>query len=506
MAAAAKNLDANAAASCEMLQGLSPCQLQQIKDALDKDLAEKSLAEFVRQSWHVLEPGTPYLPNWHIDLICEYLEAVARGDVNRLIINIPPRYGKSLLTSIMWPCWLWATRPESRWIFASYSLPLSYKLSVDRRTLLLSDWYQSRWGADFKLSEDLNMKSEFGNSRRGQMVASSVGGTLTGKGGNFLVVDDPLHPLEALSDADRERANTWFSQTLSSRLDDKRKGAIVIIMQRLHEMDLSGYLLESSDDWVHLQIPAIADEKQEYRFPITGRTIVREPGDLLWAEREGLEEIEKQRTMMGAYAFSGQYLQQPVPSGGALFKHEWLRYYKELPNYWGMIISPWDCAFSARASYVVGQVWGRNETRNYLLDQVRGKWDFPQTISMMRDLNSKWPLANGMLIEEKANGSALISILKNEIGGVIPVNPHGSKEARAAAVTPLFESGKVFLPDPQIEPWVADYASEILKFPGGSHDDQVDATSQALAYIEEKYREITNAKIRSSIRAIRTSF
>lgn len=485
-----------------MLQDLSPCQLQQIKDALDKDLAERSLAEFVRQSWNVLEPGTEYLPNWHIDLICEYLEAVARGDVRRLIINIPPRYGKSLLTSVMWPCWLWATRPESRWIFASYSLPLSYKLSVDRRTLLLSDWFQSRWGSNFDLSEDLNLKSEFGNSRRGQMVASSVGGTLTGKGGNFLVVDDPLNPMEALSEADRERANTWFSQTLSSRLDDKRKGAIVIIMQRLHEMDLTGYLLESSDDWVHLQIPAIAEEKQEYRFPISGKTIAREPGDLLWAEREGLQEIEKQRKMMGAYAFAGQYLQQPVPSGGALFKQEWLRYYREPPEYRHMIISSWDCTFSSKSSYVVGQVWGRIETDNYLLDQVRGKWDFPQTISMMRNLNSKWPIANGMLIEEKANGSALISILNNEMGGVIPINPHGSKEARAAAVTPLFESGKVSLPDPETATWVADYVRELLKFPGGSHDDQVDATSQALIYLEERWRAYENARIRAAVSAI----
>jgi predicted phage terminase large subunit-like protein len=480
--------------SPEILQSLSTNQLKSLKKALEKDLAEGSLSQFVKKTWPVLEPGTQYLPNWHIDLICEYLEAVTRGDVRRLIINVPPRYGKSLLTSVMWPCWVWTTRPESRWIFASYSLPLSYKLSVDRRTLLLSDWYQSYWGDQFELREDLNLKSEFGNNRRGMMVAASVNGSLTGKGGNYLVVDDPLNPLEALSEVERERANIWFRETFSSRLDDKHRGAIVIIMQRLHEKDLTGTLLESDNEWVHLKLPAISEEHEEIRFPISGKVVHRSPGEVLWPLRENAEEIDKQRRIMGSYAFQGQYMQQPIPAGGTIFKKEWLKYFEKPLERFDLIISSWDCSFSSSSSYVVGQIWGRSGVNNYLLDQARGKWDFPDTLAAIRGLNRKWPKINATIIEAKANGPALISILSNEIAGVIPTNPHESKEARAIAVSPLFESGKVQIPDIQQTAWVSDYIRELQSFPGGSHDDQVDCTSQALLYLEERWKSTRSVR------------
>jgi Uncharacterized protein conserved in bacteria len=237
-----------------------------------QELAERKLADFIRQAWHVIEPATPYLHNWHIDLICEYLEAVSAGQITRLIINIPPRYMKSIAVSVMWPVWEWIRHPETRWIFASYSQSLSTKHSVDRRTIIQSDWYQSRWGDRFKLVEDHNLKTEFLNDKRGHMIATSVGGTSTGKGGNRLVVDDPLNPKEAASDVLRERANTWFDQTFYSRLDDKKTGAIVVIMQRLHEKDLTGHLLEQGGEWEHLCLPAIAEDRQVIHFPMSGRT------------------------------------------------------------------------------------------------------------------------------------------------------------------------------------------------------------------------------------------
>jgi hypothetical protein len=201
--------------------------------------AEASLRVFVQQAWAILEPQTPFLPNWHIDLISEYLEAVSAGQITRLVINLPPRYMKSLLVSVLWPVWEWLHTPHTRWLFASYSESLAAQHSLDRRTVLQSAWYQDRWGSRFQLTADQNEKTECRNDRRGSMTATSVGGTATGKGGNRIVVDDPHNPTQAESDRQREQANTFFLTTLSTRLDDKRDGAIVLVMHRLHTRDLT---------------------------------------------------------------------------------------------------------------------------------------------------------------------------------------------------------------------------------------------------------------------------
>lgn len=217
-------------------------------------IAERSLASYVRQAWPIIEPSTRMVWNWHLDAKCEHLEAVTRGQIRRLIINEPPRVGKSVTAAVMWPTWDWTTNPERRFMFVSYSSALSTKHSVDRRTVIQSDWYQRNWGGRVKLSSDQNVKNEFQNTHRGVMVATSVGGSATGKGGDVIVVDDPLNPQEAQSDIERERANTFFDQTVSTRLDDPKTGAIVVIQQRLHERDLTGHLL-AQGGWEHLRLP-----------------------------------------------------------------------------------------------------------------------------------------------------------------------------------------------------------------------------------------------------------
>jgi predicted phage terminase large subunit-like protein len=332
--------------------------------------------------------------------------------------------------------------------------------------------------------EDFNLKSEFGNSCRGLMVASSVGGTVTGKGGNFLVVDDPLNPLEALSDTERERANTWFSQTFSSRLDDKRKGSIVIIMQRLHEQDLTGYLMQNGNDWTQLRLPAIAEESEEIRFPLSKKTIHREKGDVLWPAREDNQQLNPQREIMGDYAFFAQYQQQPVPLGGAMFKTEWLnRTYTTLPTGTVLLLSV-DASFkdSSESSFVVIQTWGRHGMDNYLVDQVRAKMGFTETLDAIRAARLRRKNVMAILIEDKANGEAIIQTLRVEFPGVIPVSPQTSKEARAASVTPLWQSGSVLLPE--AAPWKQEFLHEIKSFPGSKYKDQVDCMSQSLNYLE----------------------
>lgn len=225
-----------------------------LQDALLKVQAEKSLRSYVEQAWPILEPGVPFLPNWHIDYLVEHLEAVTAGQMTRLLITIPPRYMKSLLVSILWPTWEWIRDPSGRWICASYAEALAIKQSVDRRTILQSDWYQGRWGDRVRLASDQNEKREFLNTRRGHMIATSVSGSILGKGGNRIVVDDPHHVGQAESDTQREAALTFFSQTLSTRLDNKNTDAIVVVMQRLHERDLAALCVELG--FTHVCLPA----------------------------------------------------------------------------------------------------------------------------------------------------------------------------------------------------------------------------------------------------------
>jgi len=478
------------------------------------DRAERSLSEYVRQAWPIVEPGAEYLHNWHIDAIAECLEAVTAGQIRRLIINIPPRYMKSIAVSVMWPTWEWIRQPETRWIFASYSQSLSTKHSVDRRTIIQSDWYLRNWGSRFKLTTDQNVKTEFMNNRRGVMVATSVGGTLTGKGGNRVVVDDPHNPKEAQSDIQRQAGVDFFKHTLSTRLDDKRRGAIVVVMQRLHEQDLTGYLLEQGG-WEHLCLPAEAEGRTVISLP-SGREIVREDGELLWPEREGPAEIEQAKKDLGSYGYAGQYQQRPSPAEGGIFKRWWWRFWRygdrelppvtvkkpdgelinieavPLPETFYQTAQSWDMAFkdTKGSAFVAGQAWGKNGANYYLLDQVRDRWDFVATIGAFRGFTQKWPQIVMKLVEDKANGPAVISTLQREIPGIIAVQPEGSKEARAHAVSPLVEAGNVFLPHPAIALWVWDFIEECAAFPRGCYRDQVDAMTQALNKFQASRYEI----------------
>ena len=239
---------------------------------LDLSLAQESLTEFVKQAWPILEPTTPLHWNWHLDAICEYLEAVAAGEITRLIINLPPRSGKSILASVMWPAWVWARQPSTRWLCASYSAILANKLSTDRRSVITSPWYQQRW--PIQLAADQNQKSEFGNTGRGHMIATSVSGSATGRGGDFIVADDLQNPEMAESAAERETVNRFFDETLTTRLDDKRRGRMVVIQQRTHQADLTGHLLEQGG-WTQLCLPAEFERRTAIAMPRSGREVVR---------------------------------------------------------------------------------------------------------------------------------------------------------------------------------------------------------------------------------------
>lgn len=456
---------------------LAEFEYMKLLEAELADKCEEKLTTFIKEAWPILEPNNQYIHNWHIDCVAEYLEAVTAGQLKRLIINEPPRYMKSTMVSVAWPVWEWIKTPETRWIFTSYAASLSTKHSMDRRALIQSYWFQERWGKRFKLVSEA--KTEPINDKRGIMLSTSVGGSATGKGGNRLIIDDPHNPMEAISDVQRQQAINFFDNTLMTRLDDKKAGAIVLVMQRLHENDLTGHLLNQGI-YEHLCLPVEAPFSVIVTTP-KGTCFQRERGDLLWPDREGPEEIKGMKIALGGYNFAGQYQQDPRPQEGGLINRSWWKYYKQLPKLEEIIMS-WDCAFKdlKTSDYVVGQVWGRNKADKYLIDQVRGKMDFPSTIVAIRALWAKYPQAKLKLIEDKANGTAVIATLKRSIPGIIPVNPDKSKVARVNGISPDVEAGNVYLPDPSIAPWIGDFVEEFAAFPNGANDDQVDATTQAL--------------------------
>ena len=458
----------------------------QIQDALLTLRAERSLRAYVEQAWPILEPTTPFLGNWHIDLIIAHLEAITAGKIPRLLINVPPRYMKSLLVSVFWPTWEWITYPNRRWIFTSYSEALSLKHSLDRRTLLQSDWYQARWGTRVQLAADQNVKGEVTNPARGMMIATSIGGSITGKGGDRIVIDDPHNPMQAESDVQREAALEYFRRTLSTRLDDKKRGAMVLVMQRLHERDLSARFLELEP--VHICLPAEAETPTHIVFPGSGRIITRDTGDVLWPEREGPAVLAKQKVLLGSADYAGQYQQRPAPAGGLIFQRDWFRFYDELPA--GLeIAQSWDMAFKDGKDndYVVGLVAGRCGADIYLIHRVKGQWAFGESCRQVEALTRRYPDTGTILIEDAANGPAIIDALTHRIAGIIAVSPEGGKRARAQAVQPRIEAGNVHLPNPRPHgtliperAWVEDFLHQLTVFPRGVHDDDVDAFTQLL--------------------------
>ena len=290
---------------------------------LEKEVLRNDLSSFIAKSFNTINPSVKYNHNWHIDLIAEYLKAVYNGEIKRLIINIPPRSLKSVCVSVAFPAWVLGKKPNSRIIVASYSEILSLKHSLDCRLIVSSKWFKDTF-KDFELMQGQNEKHKFATTKNGYRFATSVGGSLTGEGGDILIVDDPHNPQQIMSDKYRQKTLDWFSNTFISRLNDKKNGVIIIVMQRLHQKDLVGYLLNKKEnDWTILNIPAIAEKDEIYSI---GNFIkFRQKGEILHPSREGEKEIERIKKDMGSYVFSAQYQQKPIVKDGNMIKSEWIK-------------------------------------------------------------------------------------------------------------------------------------------------------------------------------------
>lgn len=454
-------------------------------------LGRDRLEPFLELVWPILEPGTPYQSNWHIGLMAEYLEAVTHGEIRQLVVNIPPRYGKSLLTSVVWPVWEWISHPTRRWLFVSYSDLLANRHGLDRRRLLQDEWFRQHY-PHVQLTSDQHAKSEFHNTRRGAMIAASMGGSITGKGGDRIVIDDPHSPDQAESDGQRQHAIERFRTSLSTRLDNKRYGAIVVVMQRLHVHDLSGVCLDLGYECLNL--PALAPKRTAISFPRSQRTIVREADEPLWPQRESREELERLRTTLGTYGFAGQYLQNPIPRAGGYFPREWWNYYETLELTSDIrIVQSWDLSFKDGdgSDFVVGLVAAQIGAEIFVLDRFKAKASFVDSCRAIRDMARRYPTTSAILIEDAANGPAVLDTLKKDIPNIISVSPEGGKQARANAVQGRFEARQIYLPTPfsragESRPdrtWVEDLVTTCAAFPKGTYDDDVDALTQLIIYL-----------------------
>ncbi len=452
----------------------------------------------------MVEPAAPFIDAWHVGAICEHLQAVTRGEIARLVINVPPGHAKSLLVSVFWPAGVWIGKPDWRGIFSAYAGELALRDSLRCRALIESQWYRETFSdpAGWTLSGDQNVKSYFTNTKTGSRLALSVGGKATGFRGDAIVVDDPINATEAPSKLVREDAIFWWDKVMSTRLNDPRRGARVIIMHRLHEQDLSGHVLAQAG-YEHLCLPSEYDLSRAavtYHVVANGHGPERhqffrdprtEEGELLFPAVFPRAVLDQAKKDLGSAAFAAQHQQTPVPPEGLLFKREWLaKEWAELPNF-ESCIAYWDLKLSDSmdGSWVVGQVWGRAGGDVFLLDQERFRGGFVETIERIARLRERWPKASPVYVEQAAAGPAVIEVLKKRWPDVIGDLPKGSKIQRAEAIAPMFEAGSVRLPPRNVAPWIDEYREELSMFPRSRHDDQVDATSGALGVLRTKQRE-----------------
>lgn len=469
------------------------------------DRLSADFSAFVKTAWRILVPGRNLVWSWHLDFICEQLTLVKQRRLLRLIVNVPPRTLKSTLITVAFPVWMWITEPAHSFMTASYSLPLSTDHSTMRRRLLLSRWFQGLWGNRFQMSADRNQVGLFMNNRGGQMIATSVGATAMGRGCDTAILDDPNSPEQALTVNGRTTASSWFDTVLRSRLNDPASGAIIVVMQRLHELDLTGYLLNQEPGvWTHVRIPLEAEDDEEWKFPISGKVVRRARGEILLPERFPPVVVEERRSCRLVYAAQSQ--QRPAPVEGNLIKRSEVRYYggtdpstgqldEKLPENFDFKLVSVDCAFKdlATSDFVAIIVIGIKGRKRFILNVVNKHLDAAATEAEIRRQREVHRPVCGVLVEARANGPAVIQRLKLNVPGVIEINPQGGKIARMFAVAAEWQAGD-WLVD-RLAAWTPGFVEQITTFPNGRNDDMCDAMSQAAAWLLQRSMSIQTVRI-----------
>lgn len=453
-------------------------------DAVERELCRRSLAEFAKRAWRVLEPAAELKWGWALDAICLHLEAVTDGRITRLLMNVPPGSMKSLLTGVIWPAWEWGPKgmPEMRFVGTAHEETLAIRDSRRCRDLIKSDWYQALW--PLKLAADLDGKREFGNVNKGIRQARSFT-SMTGVRGDRIILDDPISADNANSAAKLEAARVAFTETLPTRVNSE-KSAIIVIMQRLNEKDVSGVILSMGLPYVHLCIPMRYESAYKCRTSIGWEDPRTVDGELMFPERFGETQVKELEATLGSYGAAGQLQQRPSPRGGGMILTAWFKHYSVVPGLEFRFITADTAQKTAEQNdFSVFQCWGRSTTGQAVkLDQIRGKWEAPELLVHARAFWLKHQSINkgsqlrAMYVEDKVSGTGLIQTLRREGIPVIPVQRNKDKISRAYDAAPFIESGNVLLPIDA--PWLSDFMAECESFPAGAHDDQLDPMFDAI--------------------------
>lgn len=451
------------------------------------------LLTFCTKSFQTLNPGEAFLANWHLEAIAYQLERCLRGDCKRLLITMPPRCLKSHMVSVSFPAFVLGCNPSAKLIAASYGQSLSDEFSDKTRSIMRTDWY-GRVFPGTQLSETKNSVSEYQTTEFGFRMATSVSGTLTGRGADIIIVDDPHKAEDSNSELNRERVIRWFENTLQSRLNSLKDGCIIVVQQRIHEHDLAGHLIEKQG-WEHLRLQAIAGEDQEVRVSDRRRYFFQ-AGEVLHKQLYGSEELQKTRDSIGSHTFAAQYQQSPSPARGNLipiqcFKRYEIRPTKQLGD---LVVQSWDLANGEKETndYSVGTTWLIRDHRYYLCNVFREKLGYLKLRDQVVGL-AKVFRADLILIENASVAAPMVEelIVYGNLN-VLKQNVVGDKVARMTPGTADIEAGRVFLP--KEGDWLADFEQECGAFPNSKYDDQVDSVSQFLAWARERRIEDTSCE------------
>ncbi len=485
-----------------------------------------TLYDFLKLVWPQVYPSSPFVDGWHYGLLCELYTACYLGQIRELVVNLPPGGGKSSLTCVVFPAWVWAKTPERSIIHAAYGEKLVHRDAADMLKLIQSNWWARRWGDRFKVPT-VPAKGLIKNDRGGFRMGTTPGGEVTGFHANFQLLDDPNKP-EELTKVGLQNTRDWLSRTLDSRWRrPPQVNSLICIMQRLHCDDLAQTLLDRGA--VHACLPAQFDPARRCvtSYGSDPRTTA---GEVMDPVRLPLELIQHLRKNLGPINAAAQLDQNPVPEGGAVFQRDWLRFWSTDPRAvaegvtiagvsvegavpfpcmarpatFDHIIDSWDCAFKDEitSDFVAGQTWGRSGVAFCLLNQIHDQLNFPATMAAVLTLKAQWR-ATTVVVEDKANGTGVVQMLTSTVPGILAVDPRGGKFSRASASAGFWEAGNVFLPDPNMPgyAWVLAFIVELLSFPRAKHDDQVDAMTQSLLYLQENtsYLKEAMAKVRGML-------
>ncbi|MCO5063546.1 MAG: terminase [Rhizobiaceae bacterium] len=439
---------------------------------------------FVQRVFAEVRPGDRFRPNWHLDALCQAVVETIDGPDQRLLVTLPPRSLKSIIISVALPAWLLGRDPTRRIICISYAENLAFELAGMFRKIIASNWYRRLFP---NMVVTRNSEREVITSRGGSRFATSIDGPLTGRGGNLFIIDDPIKPADALSQTKRQKTNDWLGNTLASRPDDKLRDKMIMLMQRVHAYDPAGAAL-ATGQWRHLNLPAIAARSEVYRLSY-GRTHCRLAGSVLDENREPLEVLNQLRHSMGDYAFTAQYLQAPELPDGGTFKRKWFRfidqeqYPYDAPGW--KIVQSWDTAMVSNetADWSVCTTWLVVNDCFYLIDIFRKRLVYPDLkeaiLRLRKDCNP-----DHLIIEDKGAGTSLLQEFWKEKIPVEPYRCNDPKEVRAGRASVAINQGRLFLDD-RADAMLHAFMDEVLAFPGGQHDDQVDSMTQMIDWWED---------------------